>query len=86
MGWQNLFAKFQNNAYTAHGPLAFISEWDPPVDDIPHEPLFLTSTGAQEAFDMGVDLRKRYGFTKGGENFTIWYVHSSYAKILEGLG
>ncbi|KAJ6531348.1 phosphoglycerate mutase-like protein [Mycena capillaripes] len=72
-GWQNLFVKFQNTSYTAKGPLAFIPSWVPPVDDIPHEPLFLSSTGALEAFSLGVDLRKRYKFTKGGENITIWY-------------
>ncbi|KAJ7438463.1 phosphoglycerate mutase-like protein [Mycena latifolia] len=71
-GWQGLFAKFQNTSYTAKGPLAFISSWVPPIDDIPHEPLFLTSTGALEAFRLGVDLRQRYKFTKGGDNITIW--------------
>ncbi|KAJ7172166.1 phosphoglycerate mutase-like protein [Mycena filopes] len=71
-GWQALFTKFQNNSYTAKGPLAFIPSWVPPVDDVPHEPLFLSSTGALEAFSLGVDLRKRYQFTKGGENITIW--------------
>ncbi|KAJ7827498.1 phosphoglycerate mutase-like protein [Mycena olivaceomarginata] len=71
-GWQNLFVKFQNNSYTAKGPLAFIPSWVPPVDDIPHEPLFLSATGALEALTLGVDLRKRYQFTKGGENITVW--------------
>ncbi|KAG6811494.1 hypothetical protein H0H92_007142 [Tricholoma furcatifolium] len=71
-GWQSLFDKFQNATYTASGPLAFIPSWVPPVDDIPHEPLFLSSTGAREAFDLGVDLRKRYGLTPGGENLTVW--------------
>ncbi|KAJ7085762.1 phosphoglycerate mutase-like protein [Mycena belliarum] len=71
-GWKNLFAKFQNASYTATGPLAFIPSWAPPVDDVPHQPLFLSSTGALEAFALGVDLRKRYGFTKGGDNITIW--------------
>ncbi|KAF5350314.1 hypothetical protein D9758_012812 [Tetrapyrgos nigripes] len=71
-GWQNLFAKFQNSTYTARGPLAFIPSWTLPVDDEPHQPLFLSSTGAGEAFALGVSLRKRYGFTKGGENITIW--------------
>ncbi|OBZ78367.1 Acid phosphatase PHO1 [Grifola frondosa] len=52
------------------GPLAFLPSWVPPVDDQPHEPLFLPSTGAREAFDLGVKLRKLYGFTKGGENMT----------------
>lgn len=65
--------KFQNNSYTAKGPLAFIPSWVPPVDDIPHEPLFLSATGALEALTLGVDLRKRYQFTKGGENITVWY-------------
>ncbi|KAJ7074127.1 phosphoglycerate mutase-like protein [Mycena amicta] len=71
-GWQQLFAKFQNNTYTAKGPLAFIPSWTLPVDDIPHQPLYLTSTGALEAFALGVDLRKRYKLTKGGDNITIW--------------
>ncbi|KAG5352795.1 hypothetical protein C0989_000457 [Termitomyces sp. Mn162] len=71
-GWQSLFAKFQNATYTAKGPLAFIPSWVPPVDDIPHQPLFLSSTGAREAFTLGVDLRKRYGLTKGGDNITVW--------------
>ncbi|KAJ6624504.1 phosphoglycerate mutase-like protein [Mycena sp. CBHHK59/15] len=71
-GWQALYAKFQNSSYTAEGPLAFIPSWVPPVDDAPHEPLYLSSTGALEAFSLGVDLRKRYKFTKGGENITIW--------------
>ncbi|KAJ6502198.1 phosphoglycerate mutase-like protein [Mycena sanguinolenta] len=71
-GWQQLFAKFQNNSYTAKGPLAFIPSWVPPVDDIPHEPLFLSSTGALESFRLGVELRKRYKFTSGGENITVW--------------
>ncbi|KAJ7632915.1 phosphoglycerate mutase-like protein [Roridomyces roridus] len=71
-GWLNLFAKFQNNSYTAEGPLAFISSWVPPLDDVPHEPLFLSSTGALEAFSLGVDLRKRYQFTRGSQNFTVW--------------
>ncbi|KAJ3576326.1 hypothetical protein NP233_g494 [Leucocoprinus birnbaumii] len=71
-GWQNLFEKFQNSSYTANGPLNFIPTWIPPVDDQPHEPLFLTSTGSGEAFDLGVELRKRYRFTAGGSNFTVW--------------
>ncbi|KAL0956701.1 hypothetical protein HGRIS_002824 [Hohenbuehelia grisea] len=71
-GWLNLFSKFQNATYTARGPLAFIPSWTPPVDDISHEPLFLSSTGASEAFALGVELRKRYGFTRGGDNFTLW--------------
>nr|VWO97995.1 G-protein comlpex beta subunit CpcB [Ganoderma boninense] len=71
-GWQALFNKLQNATYTAIGPLAFLPSWVPPVDDVPHEPLFLSSTGAKEAFDLGVELRKRYRFTKGGDNFTVW--------------
>ena len=73
-GWQALFTKLQNTTYTARGPLAFLPSWVPPVDDVPHQPLFLSSTGAREAFDLGVDLRKRYRFTKGGDNFTVWCV------------
>ncbi|KAF5346841.1 hypothetical protein D9756_010630 [Leucocoprinus leucothites] len=71
-GWQNLFQKFQNSSYIASGPLNFIPTWTPPVDDQPHEPLFLTSTGSREAFDLGVQLRKRYRLTPGGANFTVW--------------
>ncbi|GJE97574.1 phosphoglycerate mutase-like protein [Phanerochaete sordida] len=71
-GWQMLFEKFQNATFTASGPLSFIPTWSPPVDDIPHEPLFLTSTGALEAFRLGVELRKAYRFTPGGSNFTVW--------------
>ncbi|KAJ7256546.1 phosphoglycerate mutase-like protein [Mycena haematopus] len=80
-GWQSLFAKFQNNSYTATGPLAFIPSWVPPVDDIPHEPLFLSSTGALESFSLGVDLRKRYKFTSGGENITVW--SASQQRVLD---
>ncbi|KAI0366019.1 phosphoglycerate mutase-like protein [Pilatotrama ljubarskyi] len=71
-GWQALFTKLQSATYTAHGPLAFLPSWEPPVDDIPHQPLFLSATGAREAFDLGVELRKRYRFTPGGSNFTVW--------------
>ncbi|KAI0674221.1 phosphoglycerate mutase-like protein [Trametes maxima] len=71
-GWQALHAKLQNATYTAHGPLAFLPSWVPPVDDSSHQPLYLSSTGAREAFDLGVDLRKRYRFTPGGNNFTAW--------------
>ncbi|KAG6874755.1 hypothetical protein C0992_006674 [Termitomyces sp. T32_za158] len=71
-GWQSLFAKFQNASYTAKGALAFIPSWVPPVDDVPHQPLFLSSTGAREAFSLGVDLRKRYALTRGGQNMTVW--------------
>ncbi|KAJ7775204.1 phosphoglycerate mutase-like protein [Mycena metata] len=80
-GWQTLFTKFQNTSYTAKGPLAFIPSWVPPVDDIPHEPLFLSSTGALEAFSLGVDLRKRYQFTKGGDNITVW--SASQQRVLD---
>lgn len=71
-GWQALFTKFQNASYTASGPLSFIPTWIPPVDDQPHQPLYLTSTGARESFDLGVELRKRYRLTPGGANFTVW--------------
>ncbi|KAK0203001.1 phosphoglycerate mutase-like protein [Desarmillaria ectypa] len=71
-GWQNLYNKFQSHTYSAHGPLKFISSWVPPIDDEGHQPLYLSSTGAGEAFALGVDLRKRYNFTPGGENFTAW--------------
>lgn len=71
-GWQALFTKLQNATYTARGPLAFLPSWVVPVDDAPHQPLYLTSTGAGEAFKLGVDLRKRYRFTPGGDNFTVW--------------
>lgn len=80
-GWANLLNKFQNASYTARGPLAFIPSWVLPVDDVPHEPLFLTSTGAGEAFALGVNLRKRYGFTKGGMNLTIW--SASQQRVLD---
>ncbi|KZV70020.1 phosphoglycerate mutase-like protein, partial [Peniophora sp. CONT] len=71
-GWQSLFWKIQNATFTASGPLAFLPSWVPPVDDIPHEPLFLTSNGAREAFNLGVQLREEYGFTPGGSNVTVW--------------
>ncbi|KAH9919490.1 phosphoglycerate mutase-like protein [Epithele typhae] len=71
-GWVSLYEKFQNATFTAKGPLAFIPSWTVPVDNVSHEPLYLSSTGAREAFDLGVDLRKRYGFTAGGDNFTVW--------------
>jgi acid phosphatase len=71
-GWQALFQKLQNATYTASGPLNFIPTWSPPVDDLPHEPLFLSSTGALEAFSLGVALRKNYSLTPGGSNFTVW--------------
>ncbi|KAI0777598.1 phosphoglycerate mutase-like protein [Trametes elegans] len=71
-GWQALFAKLQNASYTARGPLSFLPSWVPPVDDAPHQPLYLSATGAREGFDLGVDLRKRYRFTPGGQNFTVW--------------
>ncbi|KAH9896773.1 phosphoglycerate mutase-like protein [Cubamyces lactineus] len=71
-GWQALYEKFQNSSYVARGPLAFIPFWTPPVDDILHQPLYLSSTGARESFDLGVELRKRYGFTSGGDNLTVW--------------
>ncbi|RPD65418.1 phosphoglycerate mutase-like protein [Lentinus tigrinus ALCF2SS1-7] len=71
-GWQSLFAKLQNATYNAKGPLSFLPSWTPPIDDIPHDPLFLSSTGSREAFDLGVELRKRYRLTRGGDNFTVW--------------
>ncbi|KAJ7510181.1 phosphoglycerate mutase-like protein [Mycena galericulata] len=67
--------------YLPQGPLAFIPSWVPPVDDLPHEPLFLSSTGALEAFSLGVDLRKRYQFTKGGDNITVW--SASQQRVLD---
>ncbi|KAI0717448.1 phosphoglycerate mutase-like protein [Cerioporus squamosus] len=67
-----LVRKLQNASYTAKGPLAFLPSWVPPIDDGPHQPLYLSSTGSKEAFDLGVDLRKRYRLTKGGDNFTVW--------------
>ncbi|KIP03175.1 hypothetical protein PHLGIDRAFT_130304 [Phlebiopsis gigantea 11061_1 CR5-6] len=71
-GWQSLYQKIQNATFTAKGPLNFIPTWHPPVDDVPHEPLFLSSTGALESFELGVQLRKKYGLTSGGSNFTVW--------------
>lgn len=71
-GWLALFSKFQNASYVAKGPLSFIPSWMPPIDDQPHQPLYLSATGAGEAFDLGVQLRKRYGFTKGGAGLTVW--------------
>ncbi|KAK1220608.1 hypothetical protein PQX77_016557 [Marasmius sp. AFHP31] len=71
-GWKNLFSKFQNATYTARGPLSFIPSWIPPVDDESHQITFLSSTGASEAFSLGVKLRNRYGMTKGGGNMTVW--------------
>ncbi len=73
-GWQNLFYKIHNASFTATGDLAFLPSWTPPVDDVPHEPLFLTSHGASEAFSLGAQLRGRYRLTKGGDNFTVWLV------------
>ncbi|KAJ3929997.1 MAG: phosphoglycerate mutase-like protein [Lentinula lateritia] len=72
IGWQDLFWKIQNATFIAHGPLAFLPTWNLPVDNVDHQPLFLSSTGAQESFDLGVELRKRYAFTTGGGNFTAW--------------
>ncbi|KAI0338911.1 phosphoglycerate mutase-like protein [Trametopsis cervina] len=71
-GWVNLYSKLQNASYTASGDLTFLPSWVPPVDDAPHEPLFLTSHGATEAFTLGSQLRGRYQMTKGGDNFTVW--------------
>ncbi|TCD65160.1 hypothetical protein EIP91_003016 [Steccherinum ochraceum] len=70
--WQQLFAKFQNSSYLARGPLAFIPSWVIPMDDVPHQTLFMDSTGAGDAFALGVRLRKRYKMTPGGANFTVW--------------
>ncbi|KAI3613264.1 histidine acid [Moniliophthora roreri] len=72
IGWKILFSKFQNATYTTKGPLSFIPSWELPIDDEPYQPLYLSSTGAGEAFALGVRLRKRYGLTSGGENFTVW--------------
>lgn len=74
-GWVSLFDKLQNNSYTASGPLAFLPSWHLPVDvaDQSHEPLYLTSTGALEAFMLGVQLRQNYGLTSPSDNFTVWY-------------
>ncbi|KAI0084804.1 phosphoglycerate mutase-like protein [Irpex rosettiformis] len=71
-GWIDLFYKFQNTSFTATGDLTFLPTWIPPVDDEPHEPLFLTSHGAAEAFRLGAELRGRYRLTSGGNNFTVW--------------
>lgn len=71
-GWQNLFQKIQNTTFNASGPLTFLPHWVPPVDDIANEPLFLSATGAAEAFNLGVKLRKQYGLTPGGGNITVW--------------
>ncbi|KAF8588893.1 phosphoglycerate mutase-like protein [Ramaria rubella] len=71
-GWATLFSKLQNSTYTAEGPLAFLPSWQPPLDDPTNQASFLSVTGAGEAFALGVNLRKRYGLTKGGENFTVW--------------
>ncbi|KAI0311187.1 phosphoglycerate mutase-like protein [Amylostereum chailletii] len=80
-GWQTLFQKIQNATFTARGPLAFLGAWVPPVDDIPHEPLYLTSTGAREAFELGVQRRQKYGLTKGGDNLTVWA--ASQQRVLD---
>lgn len=60
------------------GSVDWLPAWGLPVDNQPHEPLFLTSHGSMEAFKLGQELRGRYGFTPGGSNFTIWSV--SYLK------
>jgi acid phosphatase len=46
--------------------------WTPAVDVMSNEPLYLTTAGSMEAFNLGVELRQRYGFTPGGENLTVW--------------
>ncbi|KAF5380005.1 hypothetical protein D9615_006257 [Tricholomella constricta] len=66
--WRNLFGKFQNATYTARGPLAFIPYWTPPRLE-------------RERHCLGVDLRERYQFTKGGANFTVWSV--SQQRVLD---
>ncbi|KAI0067654.1 phosphoglycerate mutase-like protein [Artomyces pyxidatus] len=71
-GWQNLFLKIHGANFTATGPLTFLPSWIPPVDDAPNEIDFLSTTGAAEAFNLGSQLRHRYGFTKGGGNLTVW--------------
>jgi acid phosphatase len=71
-GWVALHSKFQNSTFTAEGPLAFLPSWQLPLDDPTNQASFLSVTGAGEAFALGVNLRKRYGLTKGGETFTIW--------------
>ncbi|KIJ52658.1 hypothetical protein M422DRAFT_776265 [Sphaerobolus stellatus SS14] len=71
-GWVSLHSKIQNATFKAKGSLSFLSSWQLPVDDPVNQPSFLSVTGAGEAFALGVDLRKRYGFTKGGEKFTAW--------------
>jgi acid phosphatase len=75
-GWQNLYWKIQNATFTAKDELSFLKDWDlsSMIDDQPHMPLYLTSTGALEAFELGTELRKRYKLTPGGGNLTIWYV------------
>ncbi|KIY71023.1 phosphoglycerate mutase-like protein [Cylindrobasidium torrendii FP15055 ss-10] len=75
-GWQSLYAKVQNATFDAYGPLRFIGAWTVPEDDIEHMSpsagAYLSTTGAREAFDLGRDLRLRYGFTPGGDNLTIY--------------
>ncbi|KAI0050834.1 phosphoglycerate mutase-like protein [Auriscalpium vulgare] len=79
--WQSLFSKIQNASFTARGPLSFLPSWVPPVDDASHEIAFLSATGAAEAFGLGVGLRKRYGFTSGGGNLTVW--SASQQRVLD---
>jgi hypothetical protein len=70
-GWKGLGARLAAKNYTASGPLQFLPSWTPPVDDGANEVEQLSGTGALEAFQLGVQLR-RLGLTPGGQNFTVW--------------
>ncbi|KAF8515380.1 phosphoglycerate mutase-like protein [Hysterangium stoloniferum] len=71
-GWVTLHSKLQNATYTAEGPLSFLPSWQLSLDDPNNQATFLSVTGGSEAFSLGANLRKRYGFTKGGDDMIVW--------------
>ncbi|KIW56530.1 hypothetical protein PV05_05187 [Exophiala xenobiotica] len=71
--WTTLQSKIQNSSFEAHGPLAFIKDWEPVLQHPTAEVSQISVGGYRELYDMGTTYRWRYSHLYADNNpFIVW--------------
>ncbi|KAI9172358.1 putative inactive purple acid phosphatase [Paramyrothecium foliicola] len=81
-GWVNMAQRFKQSSYTATGPLAFVHNWDTPLERPDIQIAQLSRTGYKELHDLGYSLRTRYpDLYNEGDEFFVWA--NNYTRVLQ---
>ncbi|KAH8178128.1 histidine phosphatase superfamily (branch 2) domain-containing protein [Sarocladium implicatum] len=81
-GWVAMADLFKTKNYNATGPLAFIHDWDTPLERPDIQIAQESKTGYKELFDLGYTLRIRYpDLYNEGDPFYVWA--NNYTRVIQ---